>query len=63
MLSIKKVIYIFIDKKLSTVRSNKFTGAGVKSENMLNQEFAEELHKAVYRKFEKWKKALSFYRQ
>ena len=47
MLSIKKVIYIFIDKKLSTVRSNKFTGAGVKSENMLNQEFAEELHKAI----------------
>ena len=39
------VVFTFLNKK--------FSGRGVKSENMLNQQLAEELNKPVIAKFEK----------
>ena len=47
------VVYKFFDKKTS--------GSGIKNENMLNKELAEELHKRAIRKFEK--STLTFYIQ
>ena len=44
--------YKFFDKKSA--------GSGIKSENMLNQELAEELHKRIMRKLEKRKVNSSF---
>ena len=39
----------------------KTSGSGIKNENMLNKELAEELHKLIIRKFNK-KKAQSLFR-
>ena len=41
------MIHKFLDKKLSC--------CALKNENMANQELAEELHKQIFRKFEKQK--------
>ena len=46
------MVYRFFDKKLP--------GGGVKSETMLNQQLAEELHKPIIRKFKKRKVHSSF---
>ena len=46
------MVYTFLDKKTS--------GSGIKSENMLNNELAEELHKLIIRKFKKRKVHSSF---
>ena len=43
--------YKCFDNIISAARANKFTGSGIKSENMLNKELAEELHKLIIRKF------------
>ena len=45
------MVYKCFDKKTS--------GSGIKNENMLNKELAEELHKPIIRKFKK--SALIFY--
>ena len=42
-------------KKNSAWCANKFTGSGIKNENMSDQQLTEELHKPVIRKFEKRK--------
>ena len=52
------MVYKYSDKKSSTTSAwseslalrNKFAGGADKSENMLNQELAEELHKPIIRK-------------
>ena len=49
--------FINFDKKSSGFVAS---GAGVKSEDMSNQELAEELHKPIIRKFEKRKVYSSF---
>ena len=57
------MVYNFFDKKLSATCAwsetlaiqNKFPGGAVKSEIMSNQEWGNELHKPVARKFEKQK--------
>ena len=41
------MVYNFFNKKL--------LGSGIKNENMLNKELAEELHKPIIRKFERRK--------
>ena len=41
------IAYDFLDKKTS--------GSGIKNENILNKELAEELHKPIIRKFKKRK--------
>ena len=46
------MVYTFFDKESS--------GGGIKNENMLKQELAEELHKPIIRKFEKRKVHSSF---
>ena len=40
------MVYKFFDKKIS--------GSGIKNENMLNKELAEELHKPIIRKDNIW---------
>ena len=55
MMDTKEVVIqwsINFDKKPSGFDAS---GAGVKSEDMSNQELAEELHKPIIRKFEKRK--------
>ena len=47
-------------KKTSATRANKFAGSGIKNENILNKESAEELHKPVIRKSKKRKVHSSF---
>ena len=52
------VVYKYFDKKpfssnTYAMCTNKFAGDGVKNENMLEQQLAEELHKPIIRKFEK----------
>ena len=47
------MIYTFFSRK-------KTCGGAVKSEIMSNQELTKVLHKPIIRKFEKWKKHLSF---
>ena len=42
--SLDPIVYTFFDRKTS--------GSGIKNENMLNKELAEELHKPIIRKFE-----------
>ena len=49
------MVYEFFDKKSSAKRANKFADTGIKNQNMLNKELAEELHNAIIRKFEKRK--------
>ena len=46
------VAYKFFDKKTP--------GSGIKNENILNKELAEELHKPIIRKFNKRKVQLPF---
>ena len=46
------IVYKLFDKRSSS--------SAVKSENMLNQNLSEELHKSIIRKLEKWKVHLSF---
>ena len=46
------MVYTFVNKT--------FSGCGVESEIMPNQELAEAIHKLVIRKFEKYEKYLSF---
>ena len=49
MTSMSKNLYIF--------------NSGIKNENTLNHELAEELHKYITRKFKKQKNIIIFYRQ
>ena len=46
------MMYKFFDKKI--------TGSGIKNEIKSDQQFGEELHKAIIRKFEKGKAHSSF---
>ena len=45
------IVYKFFDKKISGTRANKFSGSGIKNENISNKEIAEELHKPVVKNF------------
>ena len=47
------MVYKFFDKKTSATRSwsETLAGAGIKNENILNKELAEELHKTINSKF------------
>ena len=49
------MVYKFYDKKTSATRANKFTGSGIKNENLLNKELAEGLYKPIITKFGKIK--------
>ena len=49
------MVYKFYDKKTSATRANKFTGSGIKNENLLNKELAEVLYKPIITKFGKIK--------
>ena len=49
------MVYTFFDKKAPARCANKFTGSGIKNENMSDQQLTEELHKPIIRKFEKRK--------
>ena len=49
------------DKKTHVTCVNKFAGSGIKNENILNKEFAEDLHKPMIRNLKK--STLTFYRQ
>ena len=49
------------DKKTHVTCVNKFAGSGIKNENILNKEFAEDLHKPMIRNLKK--STLIFYRQ
>ena len=66
MMNIKEVQlqwYInFLTKKASATRANKFSGSGIKHENMSNKELGEELHKTISRKFKRKKSILIFCR-
>ena len=62
------MVYKFFDKKLATTCAKNFSGSGVtranksvfKSEDILNEQLAEELHKPINRKFGKRKVYSSF---
>ena len=41
------MVYKFLDKNTSALRTNKFAGSGIKNENTSNRELAEELHKPI----------------
>ena len=41
----------------------KTSSSGIKNENVLNKELADELHKPIIRKIEKRKSKITFYRQ
>ena len=41
----------------------KTSCSGIKNENVLNKELADELHKPIIRKIEKRKSKITFYRQ
>ena len=56
------MVYKVFDKKNSATRANKFAGSGVKNENILNKELAEEMHKPIIRNFKKKKTTFFFYR-
>ena len=45
----------FFDKKSSAKFSNKFTGSGMKNENISNKELPEKLHKSIIIKSKKEK--------
>ena len=49
------MVYKFYDKKTSATRANKFTGSGIKNENLLNKELAQGLYKPIITKFGKIK--------
>ena len=51
------IVYKSFDKKISCTSGN-----GIKNDNILNKELAEELHKPIIRKF-KNESILMFYRQ
>ena len=57
------MVHDFFDKKISATRANKFAGSGIKTENIPNQDLAEELYKPIIRKWEKNESKLTFYRQ
>ena len=61
------MVYTLFGKKTSWSKTlttqNKLAGGAVKNKIMSNQELAEELRKAIVRKFEKRKVHSSFYRQ
>ena len=48
------MIYKFFDKK-SAMCAYKFTGSGIKNENIPNKELVEDLHKPIIKKFKKRK--------
>ena len=48
------MVYKLFDKKTSTMRVNKFAVGAIKND-MSNKELAEELHRAIIRKFNKRK--------
>ena len=59
------IVYKYFAKKSSSSNTsamcaNRFGGDGMKNENMPEQQSAEELHKPIIRKFEKWKVHSSF---
>ena len=56
------VVYKFFDKKSASLADKSTSGCGIKNENMLKKELAEELHKLkpVIRKFKKRKVYSSF---
>ena len=65
------MVYTFFDKKSTSLaqshtsatqarRDKSASSGGIKSENMQNQELAEELHKPIIIKINKWKIHLAF---
>ena len=54
------LVYKYFDKKASPTRANTFYGSGVKNGNKSDQQFAEELHKPIIKKFKKLKVHLPF---
>ena len=48
------MIYKFFDKK-SAMCAYKFTGSGIKNENISNKELVEDLHKPIIKKFKERK--------
>ena len=41
------------DKAFNINKGPKYDGRGIKNENISNKQLAEELHKLIFRKFEK----------
>ena len=62
------MVYTFFDKKstslaqsnTSAMQARRESSGGIKSENMQNQELAEELHEPINIKINKWKIHLAF---
>ena len=52
---VASMVYKSFNKKTSATRANKFAGSGIKNENMLDHQLAEELHKPIIKKFKKRK--------
>ena len=60
---VTSMVYKCFDKKASATRArsetlatqNKFSGSGIKNENMTDQQLVERLHKPIIRKFNKRK--------
>ena len=55
MIDTKFFIKKLFDKKTCATLANKFAGSGIYSENMSDQQLAEELHKSIIRKCNKEK--------
>ena len=55
MIDTKFFIKNLFDKKTCATLANKFAGSGIYSENMSDQQLAEELHKSIIRKCNKEK--------
>ena len=49
------MLYKFFDKSSALLADKSTSSGGIKTENMLNQELAEKLHKPIIKKFEKTK--------
>ena len=49
------MVYKFFDKKCALLADKYASGSGIKNENISNKELAEELKKAIIKKFEKRK--------
>ena len=54
------MVYNFLIKETSTTCANKFTGIGIKNENMSDQQLAKESQKPFINKFKKRKVQLPF---
>ena len=54
------MVYKFFDKKSALLTDKSASGSGIKNENILNKELAEELHKPLIKKFKKRKVQTSF---